>query len=117
MKSLITDMAEKMYSDTYLKRYRPLLPLLTVLQTPKDVPRFIALAHACLTCDAYSELDKIRCPVLVLEGGQDKIVGGDAGKEIAQKLGCAIHTYEHLGHAAYEEAADFNERIADFFKV
>ncbi|MBR5261109.1 MAG: dienelactone hydrolase family protein, partial [Oscillospiraceae bacterium] len=115
MKALVADMAEKMYSDTYLKRYRPLLPLLTVLQKPKDVPRFINLAKACLTCSAYDELDKISCPVLVLGGGQDKIVGSDACSEIAEKLGCEIHMYDSLGHAAYEEAKDFNKRVYDFF--
>ncbi|MBR4953177.1 MAG: alpha/beta hydrolase, partial [Oscillospiraceae bacterium] len=88
MKALVADMAEKMYSEAYLKRYRPLLPLLTVLQKPKDVPRFINLAKACLTCSAYDELDKISCPVLVLGGKQDKIVGSDACSEISEKLGC-----------------------------
>lgn len=114
MKELIADMAEKMYSPAYLKRYRPFLPLLTVLQRPKDIPRFIALANACLTCDAYSELERIRCPVLVIGGQRDLVVGGSAGDEIAEKLGCAIHIYEDLGHAAYEEAGDFNRRVLDF---
>ena len=34
-----------------------------VLQKPKNVPRYIALAKACLSCKAYDELDKIQCPV------------------------------------------------------
>ena len=114
MKALVADMAEKMYSDAYLKRYRPLLPLLTVLQKPKDVPRFINLAKACLTCSAYDELEKISCPVLILGGKQDKIVGSTACEEIAEKLGCEIYVYDTLGHAAYEEAKDFNKRVYDF---
>ena len=52
------DMAEKMYSKAYVKRYKPFLPLLTILQKPKDIPRFIILAKACLTCNAYEELEK-----------------------------------------------------------
>ena len=66
MKHLISDMAEKMYSESYLKRYRPFLPLLTLLQKPKDVQRFILLANACLTCDTYDSLCKIKCPVLLI---------------------------------------------------
>ncbi|MBE6657223.1 MAG: alpha/beta hydrolase [Ruminococcaceae bacterium] len=114
MRTLVADMAEKMYSDAYIKRYRLFLPLLTVLQKPKDVARFIVLAKACLTCSTYEDLDKIKCPVFVLGGGQDNIVSGIASTEIAEKLGCKIHMYDTLGHAAYEEAPDFNQLIYDF---
>ena len=114
MKSLVADMAEKMYSDAYVKRYKPFMPLLTALQKPKDIGRFITLAESCLTCDSYDELDKIKCPVFVLGGKQDKVVGGDASMEIAQKLNCEIYMYDELGHAAYEEAKDFNQRVYKF---
>lgn len=116
MKMLVTDMAMKMYSSAYVKRYRPFLPLLTVLQKPKDVQCFIMLAKACLTCSAYEELDKVKCPVLVLGGKQDKVVSGEASEEIAEKLGCEIYMYENLGHAAYEEAKDFNKRVYEFLR-
>ena len=114
MKTLVADMAETMYSDAYVRRYRPFLPLLTVLQTPKDVRRFVILAKACLSCDAYESLDKIRCPVFVIGGGKDKVVTGAASEELAAKLDCRLYLYEELGHAAYEEAADFNRRVLDF---
>lgn len=114
MGALVADMAEKMYSDAYVKRYRPFMPLLTVLQRPKDAGRFVVLAKACLTCSTYEDLDKIRCPVLVLGGRQDQVVTGRASEEIAEKLGCRIHMYDRLGHAAYEEAKDFNQQIYDF---
>ena len=114
MKELVTDMAEKMYSDAYVKRYRPFLPLLAIMQKPKDVQRFAILARACLTCNTYEILDKIKCPVLVLGGRQDKVVTGEASEEIAEKLGCKIHMYENMGHAAYEEAKDFNRMVYDF---
>ncbi len=113
-KQLAADMAEKMYTESYLKRYRPMLPLLAVLQKPKDAQRFIRLAKACLTCKAYEELDKIQCPVFVIGGGQDKIVTGAASEETAKKLNCEYYLYDDLGHAAYEEAADFNRKVYDF---
>ncbi len=116
MKELVTDMAERMYSDGYLRRYRPFLPLLTLLQKPTDVPRFLTLAQACLTCNAYEELDRVRCPVLVIGGRQDKIVGGEASVELAEKLQCRLHLYENLGHGAYEEAKNFNGLVAEFFR-
>ncbi len=112
-KQLVTDMAEKLYSERYLKRYRPLLPLLISLQRPKDAERFVRLAKACLTCNAYAELDKIQCPVFVIGGGLDKIVTGAASEEIARKLNCEYYLYDNLGHAAYEEAGDFNRKVYD----
>ena len=116
IKALVKDMAEKMYSPAYMKHYRPLLPLLTILQKPKDPQRFIRLAKSCLTCNAYEELDKIQCPTLVIGGRHDKIVGAEGSEEIARKLGCKLHIYEELGHAAYEEAKDFNQLVYDFLK-
>ncbi|MGN0992095.1 MAG: alpha/beta fold hydrolase [Candidatus Ventricola sp.] len=116
MKQLVRDMAEKMYSDAYVKRYKPFLPLLTVLQKPRDAQHFIHLAKACLTCNAYEELERIQCPVFVIGGRQDQVVGSKASEEIAQKLDCRILMYEQLGHAAYEEAKDFSTRIYDFLK-
>lgn len=115
-KRLVSDMAERMYSEEYVKRYRPLLPLLTLLQKPKDPERFIRLAKACLTCEAYAELHKIRAPVFVIGGRRDKVVGGEASEEIADRLGCRIFMYENSGHAAYEEEKDFNKRIFDFLR-
>ncbi|MBQ1930537.1 MAG: alpha/beta hydrolase, partial [Lachnospiraceae bacterium] len=81
-----------------------------------DVPRFLTLTRACLTCDTYEQLDKIQFPVLVIGGGQDLLVTGEASVEMAEKLGCQIYMYEDLGHAAYEEAKDFNQRVLEFFR-
>lgn len=114
-KALVLDMAEKMYSEEYVKRYQLFMPFLTMLQKPKDVERFLILAKSCLTCNAYEELEKIQCPVFVIGGKQDKVVTGEASEEIAEKLGCDIYMYEKLGHAAYEEATDFNQKVFDFF--
>ncbi|MBR2046275.1 MAG: alpha/beta hydrolase [Agathobacter sp.] len=115
-KALVLDMAEKMYSDAYVKRYQLLMPLLTLLQKPKNVERFIILAKSCFTCQTYDGLEKITCPVLVIGGKQDKVVSGAASEEMAEKLGCEIYVYEKLGHAAYEEASDFNNRVLKFLK-
>ena len=114
MKEFVLDMAEKLYSDAYMKRYKLFMPLLTLLQKPKDVSRFVILAKSCLTCNSFAELDKIQCPVLAIGGRQDKVIGSTAMEELAEKLGCELFLYEELGHAAYEEAKDFNKKVYDF---
>jgi len=45
-----------------------------------------------------------------------KVLGGAASEEIAEKIGCKIHMYDDLGHAAHEEAKDFNRMVYDFFR-
>lgn len=110
------DMMERMYSAPYVEKYRWLFPLLSKMSKPKDSGRFIALAQACLTCSSYPELHRIVCPTLVLGGKQDRVLTGHASQEIAESLGCEIYLYEGLGHAAYDEAPDFSQRVLDFFR-
>jgi len=116
MRQLVGDMAEKLYSPRYLRRYRPLLPLLTLLQKPRDVERFAALARSCLSCDTEDKLDAVGCPVLVIGGGQDRIVGPEAAEQLARRLDCSLCEYEEYGHALYEEAKDFNQTVYEFFR-
>lgn len=110
------DYTYKGFSEGYLKKYRAFIPLFIKTQKFMSVDRFMILANACLTCDTYDRLDEIKCPVLVLGGGKDKIVSGEASIEIADKLGCEYYIYEDLSHEAYNEAKDFNKRIYEFFE-
>ena len=103
-----------MYTDKYLKRYKLLMPLLVRMIKPKNFDRFAILASAILDFDCYDRLNEIKCPVLVLGGEQDRITFGEASVEIANKLNCEIHMYSEDGHAAYEEAKDFNRRVYEF---
>lgn len=102
------------YSGAYVRRYRLLLPLLERLVKPADGQRFVRLASSILTFDAWDRLTDIQCPVLVLGGKQDKIVTGEASLAMAERLNCPVHLYDELGHAAYDEARDFNQRIMAF---
>ena len=113
---IAADYVYKGYSEKYIKRYKLFLPLLLKTQKKMPVERFIKLAKACLTCSTYDNLEKIKCPVLVLGGGKDKVVTGEASREIAEKLNCECFIYEDLSHEAYNEAKDFNMRIYNFFE-
>ncbi len=115
LRAVAEDYMLKGFSEAYLKKYKAFLPLAVRLQKTMPKDRFIRLARACLTCSTYDELAGIKCPVLVLGGGKDKIVTGEASREIAEKLGCECYIYEDLSHEAYNEAKDFNRRIFDFF--
>lgn len=114
-KSLMIDTVERSYSENYLRKYRCLYPLLGRAGKPKDFGRFLIQAAACREHNAYPALNRIACPVLVIGGGSDKIVGAAASLELAEKIrGSQLYLYQGLGHAAYEEAADFQDRVLNF---
>jgi len=116
-KALIIDTAEKSYSENYLKKYRCLYPLLCRIGKPKDFRRFIAQAQSCAEHNAYELLNHIVCPTLIIGGRCDKIVTAAASVEIAKQIkNSELFLYEGLGHAAYEEAKDFNNRVIAFLK-
>ena len=111
---IVKNMLTVMYSEGYIKKYGWMFPILAKFCIPKDKERFIRLARACLTCDTFDALPKIKVPVLVLGGAKDMIVTGEASQEIADRLGCECYMYDDLGHSAYDEAKDFNKRIYEF---
>lgn len=103
-----------MFTERYLRKYRMLLPIVVKMVKPKDFKRFELLASSILDFDCYDRLNEIQCPVLVLGGRLDKVLTGEASVEIAEKIGCEIFMYDEYGHAAYDEAKDFNDRVYDF---
>lgn len=114
-KNLMIDTAEKTYSENYLKKYRRLYPLLGKIGKPKSFERFLIQAASCISHNACAELHKITCPVLVIGGDHDKIVGPGSAPGIADKIdGSELFVYPGLGHGAYEEAKDFSGRVQDF---
>ncbi len=116
-KDLMIDTAEKSYSQRYLRKYRRFYPLLGKVGKPKNFERFIIQAASCVSHNAYAELNKIVCPTLVIGGKCDKIVGTAAASAIADRIsGSQLLIYDNLGHAAYEEAKDFNDKVLNFLR-
>ena len=67
--------------------------------------------------DASAELSKIACPVLIIGGEEDKTVGIQGSYELHEAIaGSELYVYKGLGHAAFEEAKDFNKRVFDFLE-
>ena len=114
-KELMIDTTEKSYSPEYLKKYRRIYPLLGAVSKPASYDRFLINAYAILDFDSTGELNKITCPTLILGGEEDKTVGAQASRELKERIsGSELYLYPGLGHAAYEEAPDFNRRVWDF---
>lgn len=115
-KAIMKDTAQRAYSEERLKSGKDHL-MMGNFGHPKSFGRFITLASSGLTHNSYDELHRIAAPTLVIGGRQDRIVTGMASEEIASQIpGCKLYMYEELGHGLYEEAPDFLDRVAEFFK-
>ena len=114
---IMKDTAERSYSEKYLKLTRHMYGLLNYVGKPKDFSRFLIQARACLDHDSRPVLSKISCPVLVLGGQRDLILGPQASRRLAEGIAdVQLHMYEEYGHGAYEEAKDFQDRVLNFLK-
>lgn len=113
-KGIMLDTAERSYTGAYLERGRKLNNILA-LAKPKDYTRFRILCESCLEHDAYEDLKKINCPVLVIGADRDRVLGGEASEEIASAIpGAELYMYEGYSHGVYEQAKDFNNRVLEF---
>ena len=114
-RGIMLDTAERSYSPKRLRGARITYGLLGNIGKPRSFRRFLTQAESCLTHDAYDRLGDIGCPTLVMGGAQDRIVTGEASRELADRIpGAELVMYEGLGHGLYEEAPDFLDRVAEF---
>ena len=107
----------RMYSPTYYRKNKWLIPLLGKLTKPKSYERFYIQANACLKHNTADRLNQITAPTLIIGGEQDLALGADASREIASAIpGAALKMYSEWGHGLYEEAKDFNPVVLHFLR-
>ena len=113
--ALMDSNLRRIYSEGYCSRNKWMVPLMGKLTKPRSYDRFFTQADACLTHDAYESLHQIQAPTLVIGGEKDLSLGGEASKEIAERIpGAELLMYEQWGHGLYEEAKDFNRVVFAF---
>ena len=105
----------RIYSESYYRRNKWMIPLVGRLTKPKSYEGFFIQANACLAHNAYESLNRIQAKTLVIGGEKDLALGGDASREMAALIPRAeLFVYPEWGHGLYEEAGDFNQRVLDF---
>ena len=115
-RGLMESNLRRIYTESYCRKNGWLIPLVSAFTKPRSYERFLLMARACLSHDAYGRLSEIKIPTLVVGGELDLSLGGDASREIAAGIeGSELYMYADYGHGLYEEAKDFNSRVYDFF--
>ena len=106
------------YRDFFARVYtypnETALALCLDTSTDGQCRRFGILARACYNFDCRDELSKVQCPVLVLGSAQDRVLGSASSPDLAERLGCECFIYQDYGHAVYDEAPDFRQRMLEF---
>ena len=107
------------YPKAVFEQSKDLLTEAAETVTEQDLQRFIVLAGGLKDFDVRDELKKLTCPVLAIGSKDDAVLGGGAIPQIAEclkeKPDFECYLYEGFGHAAYDIAPDYKERLLRFF--
>ena len=110
----------EIYPPNLFEQYREALLAAAGTVTDAELARFVVLAEGTKNFDVVPELDRIRCPVMAVGVFDDAVLGADATMEIAEKLDSLpdfrLYIYAGYGHAAYDTAPDYRQRILRFFE-
>lgn len=113
--ALMDSNLRRIYTEDYYRKNKWMVPIVGKLTKPKSYDRFFIQADACLMHNAFESLHQIKAPTLVIGGEKDLSLGGDASREIAERIpGAKLQMYEQWGHGLYEEAKDFNHVVLSF---
>ncbi|MBP5155111.1 MAG: alpha/beta hydrolase [Clostridia bacterium] len=118
-KKLYVSFGEKLFPAETFAQYRDAFEMMSQSVTADDLKRFITLAEASVGFDVKDRLKEIKCPVLALGDLKDAVLGAGATLEIADALsgnpGFELYMYPGYGHAAYDTAPDYKQRLLSFF--
>lgn len=112
---LVPDMLDNVYSEVLLKNFRNALLKANADISTEELRRCTVLTAAIARFDILAELEKIKCPVLVIGSEDDRVFGPDSSRCIAEAVKGELYIYPSpYGHAVYDEAPDFLDRVSCF---
>ena len=110
---------EALYPPQVFAQVRETLLKAASTVTEEELARFIVMAEGTRDFNVTERLPEIQCPVLAIGVFEDAVLDADATMEIAEKLDFRpdfrLYMYIGHGHAAYDTAPDYRQRIMAFF--
>ncbi len=111
--ALALGFAEKVYSESLYVQYRDYFS--STHYKKEELDRFIILTKAILSFDLRDKSPFLTCPVFVLGAKGDRVMGAAAASRLAARTHAELYEYDApYGHAVYDEAPDFLERVKAF---
>ena len=118
---LYLDFGRHIYPPETFEMYRTALIAAGSRVTQAEFARFTVLAATTEGFSLLDRLDEIRCPVLAIGAKDDAVLGCEATLAIAARLSARpdfrLHLYTGYGHASYDLAPDYKQRLLRFFRA
>ena len=105
----------RIYSHEYYEKYKEAFIAAENTGSREELSRFAVMVRAFRNFDILDELKNVKCRSLVIGTWDDHTLSGEAACETAAKLHCELYMYVGYGHAAYDEAPDYKDRLMKFF--
>ena len=109
---------EAIFPRKVFEQSRDALTVNAKMFTEDDLARFIILAEGIKDFNVTNRLKDISCPALVIGSMDDSVLGAEASLQIAEQLkgrpDCELYMYDGYGHAVYDLAPDYKDRILRF---
>ena len=116
---LYLEFGRAIYPESVFEQYRDVLAAAGQSVTDEELDRFVILAKGTKGFDMTDRLTEIQCPVLAIGSTDDEVLGAAPTWKIVQRLAdrqdFLYHMYEGFGHAAFDTAPDYRERLYAFF--
>lgn len=116
---LFLSFGEAVYPKAVFEQYRDYFINTAKSVTPKELERFAVISNGMQGFDITDDLENIACPVLLMGSADDYVFGTETTGEIASRLSSKAdfeqHMYTGCGHAIYDTAPDFKQRLLEFF--
>ncbi len=116
-KDLMLAFAEKVYTEEFVDKYRDAFITMAGLVSEEELDKFRILAGTLFGFDNTAALGSIKCPALVIGARNDKVFSYTLSEELAKGIGCEVYIYDGYGHAVYDEAPDYVDRLHTFYKA
>ncbi|MCR5122417.1 MAG: alpha/beta hydrolase [Ruminococcus sp.] len=115
---LYLSFGRNVYPEEVFEQSRELLTAAAKTLTDEELERFVIIAEGMRDHNVHDELSGIACPVMLICSDDDKVFGTDYAFRIRDRLkdhsGFEFYMYNGFGHAVYDTAPDFKERLLKF---
>ena len=119
--TLYQSFAKEIYPPKIYEEYKDYFADVSNSVTTRELDKFVIMAKSILGFDISSDVKKIKCPTLAIGVFEDAVLDSDATMEIAENLDYRpdfkLYMYIGYGHAAFDTAPDYRDRMYDFLQA
>ncbi len=107
--------AELIYTEAFYARHKEAIIASLSGTTEAELKCFAIFADGLCSFDVAANLRAITCPVLAIGGALDRIFPPEQAMQIARQTGGRFFIFDNYGHAVYDEAPDYLNKVWEFF--